>query len=84
MTNDDFEWDDAKAAANFAKHGVTFEGACEAFNDPFALNWEDDGRHAGEQRFVTFGMAGKPTRVCCVRHERRENPDYFGAPARAL
>jgi uncharacterized DUF497 family protein len=57
MTNDDFEWDDAKAAANFAKHGVTFEGACEAFNDPFALNWEDDTQDAGEQRFVTLGIA---------------------------
>ena len=57
MTNDNFEWDDAKAATNYAKPGVTFEGACEAFKDPFALNWEDDGQDAGEQRFVTLGMA---------------------------
>lgn len=27
---DDFEWDDAKAAANLAKHGVTFEEAAVA------------------------------------------------------
>jgi uncharacterized DUF497 family protein len=34
---DDFEWDRAKAAANFKKHGVKFEHAALAFEDPFAL-----------------------------------------------
>ena len=29
-----FEWDPAKATANFAKHGVTFEEARDAFDDP--------------------------------------------------
>jgi uncharacterized DUF497 family protein len=57
MTNDSFEWDDAKAASNYAKHGVTFDGAREAFNDPFAFDWEDDGQDEGEQRFATLGMA---------------------------
>ncbi len=30
-----FEWDRAKAEANFVKHHVEFETACEAFFDPF-------------------------------------------------
>lgn len=30
-----FEWDSDKADANLAKHGITFEAACEAFFDPF-------------------------------------------------
>ena len=30
-----FEWDEAKAAANFSKHKVSFETACEVFFDPF-------------------------------------------------
>lgn len=30
-----FEWDPDKATSNFAKHGVTFERACEVFLDPF-------------------------------------------------
>jgi len=34
----DFEWDDAKAAANLAKHGVAFEEAVTAFDDPHALD----------------------------------------------
>src|SRR5271156_3216503 len=57
MINDSFEWDDTKAATNYAKHRVTFEAACEAFNDPFALDWVDDGQDSGEQRFATLGMA---------------------------
>ena len=30
-----FEWDSHKASANYRKHGVSFELACEAFFDPF-------------------------------------------------
>ncbi len=51
-----FEWDDAKAAANFAKHGVAFEAARDVFKDPFALEWADERQAKGEQRFVTLGM----------------------------
>ena len=29
-----FEWDDAKAASNARKHGVTFDTARDAFDDP--------------------------------------------------
>ena len=32
----DFEWDDVKAAINERKHGVTFDEATEAFDDPWA------------------------------------------------
>jgi uncharacterized DUF497 family protein len=51
-----FQWDDAKAAANYARHGVTFEAARDVFSDPFALDWADDGQDEGEQRFATVGM----------------------------
>lgn len=50
-----FEWDDAKARANLAKHGISFEDACRVFDDPHALEsvtWED-----GEERSLTFGRA---------------------------
>lgn len=30
-----FEWDGQKDLANIRKHGVSLEGACEAFFDPF-------------------------------------------------
>jgi uncharacterized DUF497 family protein len=33
-----FEWDDAKAASNLAKHRVSFIAACQVFNDPLAVD----------------------------------------------
>ena len=42
MDDGSFRWDDAKAAANLATHGVTFEAARLVFKDPFALDWLDE------------------------------------------
>lgn len=36
-----YVWDPKKAASNFYKHGVTFEEAAFAFNDPNAIFLED-------------------------------------------
>ncbi len=55
MRDDQFEWDDAKARTNIARHGVAFEAARDAFNDPFAMDWLDDREHYGEVRHVTLG-----------------------------
>lgn len=38
-----FEWDPEKAAANLAKHQVSFEVAITAFDDPDALIAPDPG-----------------------------------------
>ena len=51
----EFEWDRAKAQANFAKHGVNFEQAAEVFLDPFALTIADDEHSMGEIRWITLG-----------------------------
>jgi putative transcriptional regulator len=56
MDDGAFQWDDVKAAKNYAKHGVTFEAARDVIKDPFALDWVDDGQDEGEQRFATLGM----------------------------
>ena len=37
-----FEWDARKARSNIAKHGVSFELAMTAFDDPFGLIAIDD------------------------------------------
>ena len=42
MNDGSFQWDDSKAAANIAAHGVTFESARDVFRDPFALDWLDE------------------------------------------
>ncbi len=56
MQNDDFEWDDAKAASNVRAHGVTFEMARDVFSDAFIVEWMDEGQDESEQRFAALGM----------------------------
>jgi uncharacterized DUF497 family protein len=51
-----FEWDGSKAKANLDKHGVSFETAKHAFEDPFALEFLDDRFDYGEERFVLIAM----------------------------
>lgn len=54
MRNDRFEWDDAKAAGNLAKHKVSFEFASLVFGDPRFL--EDADPYEGEERTRIIGM----------------------------
>jgi uncharacterized DUF497 family protein len=56
MENDDFEWDDGKAAENYAKHGVRFDAARYVFKDAFAIERLDDRVDYGEERYVIVGM----------------------------
>jgi uncharacterized DUF497 family protein len=51
MNEDGFEWDDAKAASNLVKHGVSFSYARTAFDDPMGIETVDDRRDYGEERF---------------------------------
>ncbi len=51
----DFEWDERKAMANFLKHGVAFETACEAFFDPFLFALDDEIVE-GEARETVVGL----------------------------
>ena len=37
-----FEWEAGKARRNFHKHGIAFDQAITAFDDPFALIAPDD------------------------------------------
>lgn len=57
MADENFHWDDAKAAANYIKHGVPFEAARGVFKDPFAIEQMDDRKDYGEDRFILIGMA---------------------------
>ena len=68
----DFEWDDAKAAANRAKHGISFEEAATAVVDPNAVFLADDS--GNEQRLVAIGMS-KQVRVLFVVHVGRGQRD---------
>lgn len=54
--NLEFTWDKRKAKSNYAKHGVSFDVAKSVFKDPFAIEFIDDRRDYGEERFVILGM----------------------------
>jgi uncharacterized protein len=91
MQTDDFEWDDDKAARNHVKHGVTFETATFAFDDPHSLDDVEDSANYGEQRLkltamvddrllvVVYIIRGRRTRIITAReanrHERRDYDD---------
>jgi hypothetical protein len=50
-----YVWDPAKAASNLRKHGIRFQEAVAAFDDPHALSLADRAER-GEQRWQTIGM----------------------------
>jgi uncharacterized DUF497 family protein len=45
----------AKAAANARKHGVTFQEAATAFEDPLYVDFYDPDHSADEHRFLMLG-----------------------------
>jgi uncharacterized protein len=54
-----FEWEDQKALANLAKHGVSFGEATEVFYDPNAVEQYDAEHSLGESRFVIIGLSSR-------------------------
>ncbi len=52
----DFEWDDAKAATNLAKHGVSFVYATRVFLDAAVIHLDASQPRDGETRGKAVGM----------------------------
>ena len=67
MTELHFEWDSRKAAANAAKHGVTFDEAKNVFYDEHALLIDDPDHSKSEERFILLGASAR-SRVLVVVH----------------
>lgn len=72
----DFEWDDAKAASNLVKHGVSFPEAATVFADPFAV-YLDDG--SGTGRMVVIGSSLRERVLYVVHVERGERDRIISA-----
>jgi uncharacterized DUF497 family protein len=86
----EFEWDLQKAAANLAKHKVSFEEAATIFGDPLGRIVGDPRHSSEEDRFVLLGLSqarrllavmyvdrGKAIRVISARRATRpERRDY--------
>jgi uncharacterized DUF497 family protein len=73
-----FEWDDDKAAENLRDHGVSFEQATFAFNDPFAVEWIDERESYDEERCILLGMTNGQV-LTVVYTERNERIRFISA-----
>ncbi len=66
-----FDWDPEKAAENLAKHGIAFDQAIKAFDDPDALFIADPVHSEGEIREKLLGVADDTGIVLVVFTERQ-------------
>ncbi len=69
----EFEWDDAKAAANQRKHGVTFAEAATAFADPVAAIFPDPDHSDDEEREILIGYSERSRLLIVSFTERPPN-----------
>jgi hypothetical protein len=62
-----FDWDERKAAANIAKHGVSFNEAATVLGDTLGWTYLDPKHSGSEQRWITVGLSER-RRVLVVSH----------------
>jgi uncharacterized DUF497 family protein len=67
-----FVWDREKAAANLVKHGVDFEDAISAFDDPLSITISDPDHSKKEERFLLVGHS-RAGRLLVIAHTERGN-----------
>ena len=68
----DFEWDEPKANANAAKHGVTFAEAKTVFEDVYAAILTDLLHSENESRSLIIGYSAQ-NRLLFVSYTERGN-----------
>ena len=85
-----YEWDEAKAASNLAKHGVSFLDAAEVFEDAGHLEVDVSRAADGEIRFkiigtfegrllaVVYTLRGDTVRVISARPTNRAEEKLYG------
>lgn len=52
-----FDWDERKAAANVAKHGVSFNEAATVLGDTLSWTYPDPKHSRSERRWITVGLS---------------------------
>ena len=67
-----FEWDLAKARANFAKHHVSFEEATTVFGDPLSITFADPDHSTDEDRYVIIGTTPVGRLLIVAHTDRRD------------
>jgi len=69
----EFEWDPQKAAANLAKHKVSFEEAATVFGDPLSLTIPDPAHSQVEDRSIVLGQSHHRKLLVVVHTARGDN-----------
>jgi len=89
VEDDEFEWNDVKAATNLAEHSVSFEEARLVFKDIHAVELGEDRRGYDEQRFnvigrsstrllfVTYTERGDRVRIISARRAERAEQNFY-------
>ena len=84
----DLERNNAEAATDLRRHGVSFEHAAQAFRDPFAIEWIDSRHSYDEERIILLGLAagtllyvayterGDTIRIISARKATRHEQDH--------
>ncbi len=67
----EFEWDEEKAAANLAKHGVSFEEAISVFDDPLYVDFYDPDHSLNEHRYILIGES-QQWRLLIISYTERD------------
>jgi putative transcriptional regulator len=75
MSKLQFEWDGAKAAANFAKHGIRFQSATRLFLDPDAIDVDATRVGDDEARRKIIGLSTGGFLRPCTRSRQRSPLD---------
>ena len=65
-----FEWDPRKARRNLTVHGVSFDEASTAFQDPLSKTIDDPLHSEDEERFVLLGLSHRNRLLVVVHTER--------------
>lgn len=69
----DFRWDEEKATRNIRKHGISFEEARSAFDDPFSLSVADHRHRDDEERSLLIGSSIRGELLVIAYVERGDN-----------
>lgn len=68
----DFEWDEEKAQANSAKHGISFDEARTVFDDPLFVDFYDPDHSDEEHRYIIIGESHQ-RQLLVVSYTERED-----------
>lgn len=67
-----FDWDEDKATRNLTKHGVSFDEAVGAFDDPLYIDFFDPEHSEDEHRYIRVGCSER-RRILVVSYTERGN-----------